>query len=159
MFSGSESVASLSTCNVSMTILSLILLLGNLINQCDWVGLGRVRRFSRQSTEVKQSKISSRNVCEVFEYLLCSYRITVSMYDRVRPFFVLNLSDNLSLKCRTSNTHHIIPESTMFVRHYEIQTRNMCTQQLLPIFPIYFLRNRVRIIAFQNCQKDKLSLQ
>lgn len=69
--------------------------------------------------KVKQSKMSRWNVYEVFEHLLCSHRVMVSMYDRVRPFFfVLNLSDKLFLKYRTSNIHHI-SESKMFLLHYE----------------------------------------
>ena len=47
----------------------------------------------------KQNKMSSCNVYELFEHLFRSHHLTVSMYDRVRPFsFVSNLSSNLSLK-------------------------------------------------------------
>ena len=73
------------------------------------------------NTEVKQSKMFSWNVYEVFEHLLCSHYITFSMYGSVRPFsFVLNLSGNLFLKYRTSNIHNI-SESKMFLLHYEMQ--------------------------------------
>ena len=89
------------------------LIVGNLRNQ--------VRRCSRQNTEFKQSKMSSWNVCEVFEHLFRSHRVMVSMYDRVRLFFVLNLSDNLSLKYSISNIHHIISESKIYLLDYEIQ--------------------------------------
>ena len=68
----------------------------------------------------KENKMSSCNVYELFEHFRSHY-LTVSMYDRVRPFsFVLNLSSNLSLKLRTSNIHHI-SESKIFLLRYEIQ--------------------------------------
>ena len=60
------------------------------------VGLGRVRRCSRQNTEVKQSKMSSWNVYGVFEHLFRSHRVTVSMYDR-KFWFYHSLSLNWPL--------------------------------------------------------------